>query len=307
MIIIDDIQKFFHGKVLLSEPLKKYTSLQIGGPVDYYFEPVDKEDGMNIIGYLQKQDVPFVAIGKGSNLLVSDDGFRGAVVNMESSLKSIYAEGPRVIAEAGVTLIRFVDFCIKHGLKGVEMLAGIPGTIGGAVIMNAGAYGGEISNYLIDAEIIRKGSIIVLKRNEIGFSYRHVSLQSDDVVLSASFQLPIGNSGELMKIRNDLILQRNKKHPVNLPNCGSVFKNLTGAPAAKFIEEAGMKGTKSGNARISEKHANFIVNLGGASSDDVIDLIFKARKAVQEKFGIKLEPEVKFLGFSNDIMKEVLA
>ena len=307
MIIIDDIQKFFHGKVLLSEPLKKYTSLQIGGPVDYYFEPVDKEDGMNIIGYLQKQDVPFVAIGKGSNLLVSDEGFHGAVVNMESSLKSIYAEGPRIIAEAGVTLIRFVDFCIKHSLKGVEMLAGIPGTIGGAVIMNAGAYGSEISNYLIDAEIIRKGSIVVLKKDEIGFSYRHVSLQSDDVVLSASFQLPTGNSSELMKIRNDLILQRNKKHPVNLPNCGSVFKNPTGTPAAKFIEEAGMKGTKSGNAQISEKHANFIVNLGGASSGDVIDLIIEARKTVQEKFGIKLELEVKILGFTDDIKKEILS
>jgi len=307
LIIIDDIQKFFHGKVLLSEPLKKYTSLQIGGPVDYYFEPVDKEDGMNIIGYLQKQDVPFVAIGKGSNLLVSDEGFHGAVVNMESSLKSIYAEGPRIIAEAGVTLIRFVDFCIKHSLKGVEMLAGIPGTIGGAVIMNAGAYGSEISNYLIDAEIIRKGSIVVLKKDEIGFSYRHVSLQSDDVVLSASFQLPTGNSSELMKIRNDLILQRNKKHPVNLPNCGSVFKNPTGTPAAKFIEEAGMKGTKSGNAQISEKHANFIVNLGGASSGDVIDLIIEARKTVQEKFGIKLELEVKILGFTDDIKKEILS
>lgn len=307
MIIIDDIQKFFRGKVLLSEPLNKYTSLRIGGQVDYYFEPMDKEDSMNIIGYLQKQDVPFVAIGKGSNLLVSDEGFRGAVVNIESALKSIYVEGSRVIAEAGVTLIRFVDFCIQRSLKGVEMLAGIPGTIGGAVIMNAGAFGGEISNYMIDAEIIRKGTIVVLKKEEIGFSYRHVSLQPEDVVLSASFQLPSGDREELMKIRNDLVLQRNRKHPINLPNCGSVFKNPSGTPAAKFIEEAGLKGTKSGNAQISEKHANFIVNLGNASSSDVIDLIGQARKAVRKKFGVTLEPEVKFLGFSENSLKEMLS
>ena len=306
MINIDDIKKFFHGKILLSEPLKKYTSLRIGGPADYYFEPMDKEDGLNIISYLQKQEVPFVAIGKGSNLLVSDDGFRGAVVNIESALKSIYIEGSSVIAEAGATLIRFVDFCIQHNFKGVEMLAGIPGTIGGAVIMNAGAYGGEISNYMIDAEIIRGGTIVVLKKEEIAYSYRYASLQPDDVVLSASFRFPGGNREELMKIRNDLILQRNRKHPVDLPNCGSVFKNPPGSPAAKFIEDAGLKGVISGKAQISEKHANFIVNLGEASSSDVIDLIDRARKAVREKFGIALEPEIKFLGFSKELLKETI-
>jgi UDP-N-acetylmuramate dehydrogenase len=306
MISINDIRKFYRGMVLLSEPLNKYTSLKIGGPVDYYFEPMDKEDGVNIIGYLQKQDVQFVAIGKGSNLLVSDDGFRGAVVNMESALKSIYTEEQRVIAEAGVSLIRFVDYCIQRSLKGVEMLAGIPGTIGGAVIMNAGAYGGEISNYLLDAEIIRTGTIVILKREEIGFSYRHTSLQPHDVVLSASFQLPSGDRKELMKIRNDFILQRNKKHPVNLPNCGSVFKNPPGLPAAKFIEEAGLRGSKSGNAQISEKHANFIVNLGDASSTDVLDLIICVHKTVLEKSGVSLDLEVKLLGFPEENLKEIL-
>jgi UDP-N-acetylmuramate dehydrogenase len=306
LISIDDIKKFFHGKILLSEPLKKYTSLRIGGPADYFFEPMDKEDGVNIISYLQKQDVSFVAIGRGSNLLVSDNGFRGAVVNMEGALKSIYIEGSNVIAEAGASLTRFVDFCIQRNYKGVEMLAGIPGTIGGAVIMNAGAYGGEISNYMIDAEIIRDGTIVVLKKEEIAFSYRYASLQTDDVVLSASFRLPNGNREELMKIRNDFILQRNRKHPVELPNCGSVFKNPPGSPAAKFIEDAGLKGVIIGNAQISEKHANFIVNLGEASASDVIDLIARARKAVCEKFGVTLEPEVKLLGFSKELLKEII-
>jgi len=306
MISIDNIKKFFQGKILLSEPLNKFTSLRIGGQADYYFEPMDKEDTVNIISYLQKQDVSFIALGKGSNLLVNDDGFRGAVVNIESSLKSIYAEGSRIVAEAGVSLNRFVDFCMQRGLRGVEMLAGIPGTIGGAVIMNAGAYGGEISNYMIDVEVIRNGTIIMLKKEEIGFNYRHASLQDSDVVLSASFILPAGNRDELMKMRNDYVMQRNRKHPVNLPNCGSVFKNPSGSSAAKLIEEAGLKGFKNGNAQISEKHANFIVNLGGATAKDVLNLIELAKKTVREKFNIELDLEVKLLGFPQHIDKNVI-
>ena len=306
MISIENIKKFFQGKILLSEPMNEYTSLRIGGRVDYYFEPLDKEDTVNIISYLQKRDVSFIALGKGSNLLVNDDGFRGAVVNIENSLKSIYAEGSRIVAEAGVSLNRFVDFCIQRGLRGVEMLAGIPGTIGGAVIMNAGAYGGEISNYMIDAEVIRNGTIIMLKKEEIGFNYRYASLQDSDVVLSASFILPAGNRDELMKMRNDYVMQRNRKHPINLPNCGSVFKNPSGSSAAKLIEEAGLKGIKSGNAQISEKHANFIVNLGGATAKDVLNLIELAKKTVREKFNIELDLEVKLLGFPQHIDKNVI-
>ena len=297
MINIDEIKITYKGHMSINEPMNKHTSLRIGGPVDYYFEPLDKEDASSIISYLQKQNFPFIAIGKGTNLLVHDDGFRGAVVNLENSLKLIQVSDHYVYAEAGVTLIRFVDFCIQQGFKGVEMLAGIPGTVGGAVVMNAGAFGGEISNYLIDAEILRDGNKKILTKDDIGFSYRHSSLSTNDVVLSARFKLESGDKEELMKIRNDLILKRNRKHPINYPNCGSVFKNPQGTPAAKLIEDVGLKGTICGKAQISEKHGNFIINLGGATANDVMSLIKLIRDKVNEKYGITLELEVRLLGF----------
>ncbi len=304
MINIDDIKKFFRGRVALSEPLSKYTSLRIGGPADYYFEPFDKNETVQIINYLQKQEFPFVPIGKGSNLLVNDEGYRGAVVNLQASLISIETQENRVNAEAGVSLNQFVDYCIKHSLKGVEMLAGIPGTIGGAIRMNAGAYGGEISDYLIEVEIIRDGQIVHLKKAEIGFAYRAASFEHNDVILGANFELPCGNYKELMKIRNDLLLQRNKKHPVNYPNCGSVFINPKNVTAAKYIEEAGLKGARSGDAQVSDKHANFIINIGNATAKDVMILIEKTRDTIKDKFGILLELEVKLLGFEECDYKE---
>ncbi len=297
MINLDEIKIIYRGNISINEPMNKHTSLRIGGPVDYYFEPLDKEDASNIISYLQKQNFPFIAMGKGTNLLVHDDGFRGAVVNLENSLKQIQVNNPYVCTDAGVSLIRFVDFCIQQGFKGVEMLAGIPGTVGGAIVMNAGAFGGEISNYLVDAEILRDGNKKILTKDDIGFSYRHSSFSTNDVVLSARFKLENGDKEELMKIRNELILKRNRKHPINYPNCGSVFKNPQGIPAARLIEDVGLKGTLRGKAQISEKHGNFIINLGGATANDVMSLIQLIRDKVKEKYEITLELEVRLLGF----------
>jgi UDP-N-acetylmuramate dehydrogenase len=305
VINIDDIKKFFRGTILLSESMSNHTTFRIGGPADYYFKPENKDDAVEIIRYLQKNKFPFFALGKGSNLLVSDDGFRGAVVDIESALKSIYTEGNQIYAEAGVVLNRFVDFSIQQQKKGVEMLAGIPGTIGGAIVMNAGAYGGEISNYIYKVEVLRNGAIVVLGKDQLGFSYRRSSLTDTDVVLSGWFELPNGNAEELMKVRNDLILQRNRKHPVNYPNCGSVFKNPKETPTAKLVEDAGLKGMICGAAQISEKHANFIVNLGGAKAKDVYHLIQTAQKTVFEKFNIELELEVKLLGYLQNVNKEI--
>ncbi|MBI5022392.1 MAG: UDP-N-acetylmuramate dehydrogenase [Ignavibacteriales bacterium] len=301
MINIDDIKNFFRGAILLSEPMSNHTTLRIGGPADYYFKPEDKNDAVDMIRYLQKNNFPFFALGKGSNLLVNDDGFRGAIVDIESALRSIYMEGNQIYTESGVALNRFVDFAIQHQKKGVEMLAGIPGTIGGAIVMNAGAYGGEISNYLCKIEVLRNGAIVVLGKDQIGFAYRRSSLMDTDVVLNGWFELPEGNTEELMKIRNDLILQRNRKHPISYPNCGSVFKNPTGTQAAKLVEDAGLKGMICGAAQISEKHGNFIINLGGAKAKDVFYLIDTVRKAVLDRFNIQLELEVKLLGYSQNV------
>lgn len=213
-------------------------------------------------------------------------------------------EGERIVAEAGIRLAKFVDFCIQEGRQGVEMLAGIPGTIGGAVVMNAGAYGGEISDHLKEVEVFRDGKVVMVEKADAGFSYRQSGF-SKDVVLSASFALPMGNKAELMKRRRDLLIKRNQSQPLNLPNSGSIFKNPPGSFAGKLIEEAGLKGTRRGKAQISEKHGNFIVNTGGATANDVLELIRLARTSVKNKFGITLEPEVKLLGFPDSIYKEL--
>lgn len=304
MINLENIQKIFRGRIALNEPLKKYTSFRIGGPADYYLEPLDKADLVRIVTYLQEQGFPFVMIGNGSNLLVSDDGIRGAVINLEKGLSSISAEGNVVAAEAGVRLPRFVDFCIQRGLKGVEMLPGIPGTLGGAVVMNAGAYEGEISDHLVEVEVLRNGEILRVKKEDAGFSYRRSGFRRD-IVLSATFQLPEGDKAELMKVRRELLIKRNESQPLNMPNSGSVFKNPETSFAAKLIEDAGLKGKRIGGAQISEKHGNFIVNVAKATATDVLALIRLAREEVAQKSGITLELEVKLLGFPEDVYKEV--
>lgn len=304
MVNIETIQQFFRGRILLSEPLRNYTSFRIGGPADYFFEPLDKDDVVKIIIYLQQQNTPFLIIGKGSNLLVSDEGMRGAVVNLESGLSNIRMIDNTVIVDAGVSIARFVDFCIQRGFKGVEMLAGIPGTLGGAIMMNAGAYGGEISDYLTEVEILREGQVTTMKKDEVGFAYRHSAFQGD-VILGASFNLPLGDKAEIIKMRRELLVRRNQAQPMNLPNSGSVFKNPPGSFAAKLIEDSELKGQRSGKAQISERHANFIVNTGGAQATDVLNLIELARNTVFRKFGISLELEVKLVGFSDNIYHRV--
>lgn len=303
MVNIDDIRKFFRGRIALSEPLSKYTSFRIGGPADYFLEPADRDDVVALVSYLQQQSFPFVLIGKGSNMLVSDEGIRGAVISLENGLTAMRVEDGRVFADAGVTLVRFVDFCVQRGYQGVEMLAGIPGTVGGAVIMNAGAYGGEISDHLVDVEILRGGSVIRVPKSDAGFSYRRSGFEGD-VVLGASFSLPVGEKAEIMRIRRDLLLKRNRAQPVNMPNSGSMFKNPPGNHAAQLIDAAGLKGTRRGNAQISDRHANFIINLGGAKATDVLDLVHLARERVRAQFSIDLELEVRLVGFAKPARKE---
>ena len=304
MVNIDDIQKFFHGRVALSEPLGKYTSFRIGGPADFYLEPAGREDVITMVAYLQQRRIPFMMMGKGSNMLVSDTGVRGAVVNLEEGLNCISMDGELVNAEAGLAMARFVDFCIQQGFGGVEMLPGIPGTVGGAIMMNAGAYGGEISDHLEDVEVLREGRVVRIVKADAGFSYRKSGFQGD-VILSARFRLPRADKAELMKQRRELLLKRNRTQPINFPNSGSMFKNPPERYAAKLIEDAGLKGTRSGKAQISERHANFIVNHGGATADDVFRLMKLARAKVREKFGITLEPEVKLIGFSEQEYRQV--
>jgi UDP-N-acetylmuramate dehydrogenase len=208
-----------------------------------------------------------------------------------------------VRAEAGAKMSKFVEFCIQHEFAGVEMLAGIPGTVGGAIVMNAGAHGGEISDYLIEVDVLRNDQVQRVKKEDARFAYR-TSAFTQDVVLSATFQLPKSNKEELIKRRSEFLRKRNLTQPTNLPNTGSMFKNPRGNYAAKLIEQAGLKGKRVGDAQISKKHANFIVNLGNARAADIMTLIDLAQRTVYQNTGIRLELEVKLVGFQEELREK---
>jgi UDP-N-acetylmuramate dehydrogenase len=302
LIALDDIRKSFKGKISINEPLSKYTTFRVGGTADIYLEPNDKEDAIAIISYLQKMKIPRFIMGNGSNILISDEGIQGAVINLEFGFNKINykPECELITAGAGIKLAQFVDYSISQNKSGVEMLAGIPGTLGGAIIMNAGAYGGEISEYLIDVLAIRDGSLLTIPKNEAGFEYRNSALQND-VVLEATFKLPEGIKEDLKISRRETMLKRNNSQPVQLPNAGSIFKNPKGTFAAKLIEECGLKGLKIGGAEVSALHANFIVNINNAKANDILLLAEEVRTRVFNKTGIMLEYEIKLLGF--DVIK----
>jgi UDP-N-acetylmuramate dehydrogenase len=297
MIALDDIRRSFKGRIALSEPLARYTTFRIGGPADIYLEPLDKADALTLIRYLRQEKIPFFLMGNGSNLLVADEGVKGAVVNLEAGFNYLECSPEGVItAGAGVKLAKFVDFCIGKGKGGAEMLAGIPGTLGGAVIMNAGAYGGEISDYMLSVELIRGEKLVKIAKEEGGFAYRSSNLQGD-VILEASFEFPEGMPETMKVTRRQTMLKRNSSQPVQWPNAGSIFKNPPGDYAARLIQEAGLKGRSVGGAEISELHANFIINRDGATAADVMALIAMAREEVAKRFGVELQLEIKLVGF----------
>ncbi len=306
MIHLEDIQKVLRGRIAINEPMLRYTSIRIGGPADFLLEPADRDDAIGLLSHLQESSTAYTVIGKGSNMLVSDEGIRGTVVHLEPGLNSVAMDGDLVSAGAGIPMARFVDFCVQQGLGGVEMLAGIPGTLGGGVWMNAGAYGGEISTHLVDVEVMRDGRTARIPKDQAGFTYRHASL-GEAVVLGARFRLPAGDKSELMRSRRELLIKRNRAQPVNMPNSGSMFKNPPGNHAAKLIDEAGLKGTMRGKAGISTLHANFIVNHGGAKARDVVELLELAHATVMKRTGISMELEIKLVGFGENIYEEIYA
>jgi len=277
------------------------TSFRLGGPVDIYIEPANTEELAALLRYLHATNTAFLVLGNGSNILISDGGFRGVAVNIEKNFSALSVDKETVTTGAGARLSKFVDFCVSHGLAGTEMLAGIPGTIGGAVIMNAGAYGGEISDHLVDVTLLRDDHILTLPVEECGFRYRNSDLRGD-IILSARFELPRGNEDQLRTRRKELLLRRNAAQPVNYPNAGSIFKNPEGQFAARLIEECGLKGQTFGGARISELHANFIINSGDSTSANIVDAINHVRRVVFEKMKIELELEIQLIGFPEDVI-----
>jgi len=300
VLSLSDIQSFFRGRIAVNAPLAPYTSMKVGGPADFFLEPKDKKDVVALIKYLRQQTHPYMIIGRGSNMIVSDEGFRGTVINLEAGLAGVSLVENLVEAEGGARLTKLVDFCIQNSLGGIEWAAGIPGSVGGAVVMNAGAHGSEMKDHVVDVEALRKGDVIRVKKEDAGFSYRK-SVFVSDVVLSARLQLVPGNKDELRRRKSELMARRNATQPLDLPNSGSMFTNPSGTFAARLIEQAGLKGKRIGDAQISEKHANFMINLGSARAEDVLKLIDLVRRTVHQNTGILLELEVKLIGFPEEV------
>jgi len=286
------------GTVLQNEPLAPHTTWKIGGPADIMVIPHSKEQLVRAVKTLHRLNAPWITIGKGSNTLVTDKGVRGTVVKLGDELATLRFEGNLVYAGASLGMIKLSILAAKRGLTGLEFAGGIPGTVGGAVFMNAGAHGSDVSRVLKSAEVLlENGELAVMDREELMFSYRHSILQRmRAIVTEAVFELAPGDRNEIAAAMATYKDRRLKTQPFSSACAGSVFRNPEGHHAAKLIEEAGLKGLRVGGAEISPLHANFIVNTGGATASDVLTLMDRARTLVYERFGVELVPEVLVVG-----------
>ncbi|MBO8136627.1 MAG: UDP-N-acetylmuramate dehydrogenase [Desulfotomaculum sp.] len=286
------------SRVLFNEPMTNHTSWRIGGPAEYFIEPVNVEELQKCIKLVVELDIPLTVIGNGTNLLVKDRGIPGLVVKIGRGLDFIEINGTTVRAGAGALLPAVARRAMEHNLDGFAWSAGIPGTIGGAVVMNAGANGSSISSIIEWVKVInRKGGIIKLDKSELGFSYRSSNLQGSSlIVVEAAFKCQQGDKKSIKKKMDEYIAKRRAVQPQGYPNAGSVFKNPPGDFAGRLIEIAGCKGLRVGNAEVSTKHANWIINLGGATAEDVLKLIDIITQRVKEETGVDLQLEVRVLG-----------
>lgn len=294
--LIDDNLK--QGKVLIDEPMKKHTSFKIGGPVDILVIPNDADEIIKSIEICKSENLDFLVLGNGSNLLVKDKGIRGIMIKIADNLKGIKVEGDKMIVEAGALLSTISKTALKNSLTGFEFAGGIPGTIGGAVTMNAGAYGGEMKDVVERVKCVNKsGEILFLTGEEMDFCYRNSKVSEDDlIVLEVELSLKSAPYEQIKEKMDELNQKRTTKQPLSLPSGGSTFKRPEGYYAAKLIEDAGLKGCTHGNAQVSEKHAGFIVNIGDAMCEDVLGLVDIVKTTVNDKFGVTLEMEVKIIG-----------
>ncbi|MFA5983517.1 MAG: UDP-N-acetylmuramate dehydrogenase [Methylococcaceae bacterium] len=291
------MNKAIKGRLLSNEKLAKYTSWRVGGIADSLYMPHDRDDLIHFMKTLPATE-PVFWLGLGSNLLVRDGGIRGTVINTKGCLKAMQQQPDGLIyVEAGMPCARVARFCSELGLTGAEFLAGIPGTMGGALKMNAGAFGGETWRIVKQVEVIdRSGEVVVRKPEHFSISYRSVSGLDNAWFIAAYLQLQTGNTAESLQKIKALLEQRANTQPVNQPSCGSVFKNPEGGHAAKLIEQSGLKGYAIGGACVSEKHANFIVNTGDASAADIEALIKHVQTKVKQTQGIELQTEVCMVG-----------
>lgn len=289
------------GKVLFDECMDRHTSIGVGGRADAVAFPESAAELGRLVALLHAEGIPVFFVGNGTNLIVRDDGFRGVIV-VTKGLRSVRLE-PRgegraaIRAEAGASLAEVVALSAREGLTGMEFCAGIPGSVGGGIRMNAGAYGSEMKDVLESVDLLNgEGNIKSCGRSALQFEYRSLALPEGACVLGGVFDLARGDREAVERRIREILRTRSGKHPLQYRSAGSVFKNPKGMPAGRIIDEAGLKGLTLGGARVSEMHGNFIVNLGSATSKDIIGLIELVREKVREKRGIDLEPEVKIIG-----------
>ena len=299
--VMNEINNETASLCLMNESLKKHTTYGIGGPADLMIFPKSKQDLIKVIEIINENKIQLTILGSGSNVLVSDNGIRGAVISLKNSLKQIEVDNNILYAECGTMLGKIVKHAVKNNLIGLENLNGVPGTLGGALIMNAGAWGGEISENLVHVEIMNsKNEIQKIQKKDLNFSYRQSSFNKDDILLSAKFNLKKADKDIIKENFIEAQSGRKNSQPLNKRSAGSLFKNPKNNSAGKLLDEAGLKGFSIGDAKISEKHANFFINDGDASSRDMLMLIKKAHKEVKDKFNVNLSLEVKLMGFNAD-------
>lgn len=283
----------------LNQPMSKHTTFKVGGVADILVEPENINQLIEILSCAKEYNVPYFVMGNGSNLLVGDKGIRGLVIKIANAMSRCEVDGEYIKAECGIKLSRLASNALAGCLTGLEFASGIPGTLGGAVFMNAGAYGGEMKDVIKEVTYfdIEKNEVITISGEACEFGYRH-SVFSDlnVVILEATMKLALGEADEIRAVMNDLAARRNEKQPVDKPSAGSTFKRPEGYFAGTMIQDCGLKGYSIGGAQVSEKHAGFVINTGDATARDILELIEYVKEKVSEKYGVILEPEVRFVG-----------
>lgn len=285
-------------EILVAEPMKNHTTFRIGGPADALALPKTPEEVAEVVRFCHEHAQPYYVLGNGSNLLVSDEGYRGIVLQLYRNFNDIQVNGEMITVQSGAMLAAVARTAYQNGLTGLEFASGIPGTIGGAVVMNAGAYGGEMKHVLREVTVLTKeGEVLAIPAKALELGYRTSVIPKNGwIVLGAVLQLKKGDPEQILARMEELKEQRIIKQPLDLPSAGSTFKRPEGYFAGKLIMDAGLRGFTVGGAQVSEKHCGFVVNRGDATAADVWELICEVKRRVKERTGVELEPEVKLLG-----------
>ncbi len=286
-------------RILKNADMSMFTSFKAGGRADLLVTPATIDELVYITGVLGSGNMPYMVMGNGSNILVKDGGYRGVIIRIDDGFSEIRADGTSIIAGAGALMSQVARKALEAELSGFEFASGIPGSIGGGVFMNAGAYGGEIANVIEYARVLDKtsGSIKTIQAQELELSYRHSVLQqSGDIVIEVKLNLKQGNYEVIEQEMKSLTAKRNEKQPVQYPSAGSFFKRPEGYFAGKLIQDAGLKGLSVGGAKVSSKHAGFIINTGSATASDILSLMRLVQNTVYDRFGVMMEPEVRIIG-----------